>query len=118
MYAKLCCCHAADWVVYIDYDAATGTDYSCNYKEEGKVMPFCRRDGDVIALMDECDRNAGGRCDGFVVSLESNGKFGWLKQAPGGNVLGNRRVRQGYMFFAKTRSNPKGHKRSLLQLDA
>jgi hypothetical protein len=70
--------------VFVGYDAATGTDYNCNYKEEGVVKSFCKREGEVIALMDECDRNPGGRCDGFVVSLESNSKFGVLKRVPGG----------------------------------
>jgi len=105
-----------DWVVFMGYDATQGSDYRCNYKEEGIVQPFCKRDGEVIALMDECDRNAGGRCDGFVVSKESNGQYGWLKRAPNGNAAANMRVRQDFMYFQKLRSNPKGHRRSLQQL--
>lgn len=84
--------------MYIDYEAVPGSDFNCNYKEDGKVMPFCKRGGDVITLMDECDRNDD--CNAFVVTIQSNGQYGTLKQVRGGgDGEAERRERKGSMLF-------------------
>lgn len=79
---------------------ADGGDFNCGWKdlEKGVVQSFCRRDGDHIALMDECDRNS--KCTGFSIDVTSNGQYGILKSVPG-RVWNNLVRKQGYSFFAR-----------------
>jgi hypothetical protein len=88
-----------EYVMWPGYDAAPNWDYDCNFKLEGITQSYCRVQGNHLALMDECNNDKD--CDAFVVSVESNGQYGWLKKSNG--KFSSMVKRDGYTYFAKNR---------------
>lgn len=74
---------AGDYMVYFN-SGIKGGDLDCNWKEEGEKQSYCKVMGNHLAVMDACTNNK--KCEGFVLDLNHNGKFGTLKASSGPRV--------------------------------
>lgn len=92
---------AGDYILWLDWDSSPGFALDCNFKDQGVKKPYCLIQGNHLNLMDEC--NAIKDCDGFTTQISDNGRFGYLVRYEG---WASARQREGWMFFAKSSSNP------------
>jgi hypothetical protein len=104
MLSHVFACHAGEYIMFLDYAATKEADYNCNFKKEGKVQSYCYADGNVNALMGECNLNPNCPCDGFVVPQEVNGRSGRLIQIQGRKSLFVKS--EGSIVFIKSARNP------------
>jgi len=88
--------------MWMDKDVEAGHDFDCNYRVEGVRQKYCQAPGNQLTLMYVCNDTPG--CHGFVISPQSNGKYGVLKS----NVdsLSSLTDNLGYTYFAKAEGNP------------
>jgi len=96
---------AGDYILWLGWDSSPGFALDCNFKDQGVKKPYCLIQGNHLNLMDEC--NAIKDCDGFTTQISDNGRFGYLVRYEG---WASARQREGWMFFAKSSSNPTSKK--------